>query len=251
MPAVEGDLGVQLQPPARQRSEHMPHRRLRRRDGLIRVQRRAGLDELVIRERLQLGAQLVGGGHQGRLERDHGGGAGLDGGVPGDLEQPQRLDAAVGGLRGGQLGAGENLAGGVLGVEQVALAGQSPLALAWWPVDLANLVSLPAQEAGQADAVGAGALHAEGDQPPGRPHAVDSDAEQLSEPIGGGRHDQLGQRAAEAVEQHRGVFVLVRVHADDDIVAAQRHPGHGRGLLTDRGRIPLVGRAGQDCDGTC
>ncbi|WP_448639728.1 hypothetical protein [Geodermatophilus sp. URMC 63] len=76
------------------------------------------------------------------------------------------------------------------------------------------------------------------------------DGEQVHEPVHGGRHEKLNELAAEAIEQHGGVFVLVCIDADDDIVATQQHSGHGRGLLTDHGRA--AGRVGgQDCDGTC
>lgn len=124
----------------------------------------------------------------------------------------------------------------MLGVDAVALARQPPLALARRTVDVLDLVPAASQEPGEPDAVGAGALDAEGDEPALWSDVRDAGREQPLEGGRGSRNGDLLQLAAQAVQDDAGVFVLVRVDADDDIVAAKEHAGHGRGLLTDHGR---------------
>jgi hypothetical protein len=126
-------------------------------------ERGAGGDQLVVGQRLEFGAQLVVGGHQRFFEGGHRLAVGLDGGVARELDQAQRLDVAVAELGHGGGGAGQNLASGVLCVDGVALALQTPLDLARWTVHLEHAVAAAAQEAGQADAVRAGALDPERD----------------------------------------------------------------------------------------
>jgi hypothetical protein len=96
---------------------------------------------------------------------------GDDRGVAGDLEQPDRLDRALAGLGRHHAGAGQDLAGGVLGVDRVALALQAPLALAGRAGNLQHHDAMTAQEPGQPEPVGAGAFHPERRHPtqPGRP----------------------------------------------------------------------------------
>lgn len=133
-------------------------------------------------------------------------------------EQPQGLDRAVGGLGDGGAASGQDLAGGVLGVDRVALAGQPALTVARWPVNLLDGVAVPAQEPGQADAVGPSALDPEGLQPALRTDVALAERQQLGEPGGAGGQVELGEATAETVEQDRDVLVLVGVDTDDDIV---------------------------------
>ncbi len=132
----------------------------------------------------------------------------------------------------------------MLGVDGVALARQTPLALAGRAVHLLDGQPVAAQEAGQPDAVGAGSLDSERDEPTLGPDVFSAKLEQDGEPSCGCRDEQFAEPAAETVEQNCDVFVFVGVDADDDIVAAQLHAGHGRGLLRrSRSEVPLVGRA--------
>jgi hypothetical protein len=68
-----------------------------------------------------------------------------------------------------------------------SLFGQAPLDLARRAVDLVHLVAVPAEESGQPDAVGAGALDPEGDQPALQPGVACGDVNQVREALGGGR----------------------------------------------------------------
>ncbi len=65
--AVCFDFVGQDQPAPRQRAEHVAHRRVRTVQRGGRRERRARLDELVVGQRLELGAQLVVGGDERRL----------------------------------------------------------------------------------------------------------------------------------------------------------------------------------------
>ena len=123
------------------------------------------------------------------------------------------------GLRNGVRPARQDLSSGVLGVDGVVLARQSPLALAGRAVYLLDLVSLTSQEPGQSDAVGACALDTERLDRAGRTEVVQAEREQLRVPGSSGRDGYLGQFAAKTVEQDSDVLVLVRVDTDDDIVA--------------------------------
>ena len=87
-------------------------------------------------------------------------------------------------------------------------------------MDLVHGVSVASQKPGQADPVGPGALDTEGHQLALRTDAGQAKGEQLSKAGEGGRDEQLGESAAEPVEQDSDVLVLVGVDTDDDIVAA-------------------------------
>jgi hypothetical protein len=149
----------------------MAHRHLRVGEIPRDLQGGAGGNQCEIGAWFQLGAQGVAGGHQRRLEGDHGLAVGDDRGVAGDLEQPDRLDRALAGLGRHHAGAGQDLAGGVLSVDWVALALQAPLALAGRAGNLQHHDGMTAQEPGQPEPVGAGAFHPERRHPtqPGRP----------------------------------------------------------------------------------
>jgi hypothetical protein len=239
---VELDLLVQREPATRQRTEDVPHRRVRVGQTGRRGELGAGQDQLVVGQRLELGAELVAGGDQGRLERDHGGGLGFHRGVAGNLQQPQRLDLPVGGLRDRHDRAAEDLTGGVLGVDGVALARHPPLPLARRPVDLVHGVAEAAEEPGQPHPVGAGALHPEPGQPALDADLVVAEGQQIGEAGCRGGDELFAETAAEAVEHDCDVFVFVGVDADDDIVAPELHAGHGRGSPSQiRGRTRWSG----------
>jgi hypothetical protein len=113
---------VQGQPALREVAEGVPDRSRRVAEVLVASECHAGLNEPEVAERLELHTQFCRSGHLGGFERDHARAAGFHGRVLHDFEQPQRLDRAVRRLRlrGGE--AGENLACGALGVDEVALA---------------------------------------------------------------------------------------------------------------------------------
>jgi hypothetical protein len=56
---------------------------------------------------------------------------------------------------------------------------------------------------------------------------LEAESEQSGEADSGRREVELGDAAAEAVEQDRDVLVLVGVDADEDIVGPKLHAGHG------------------------
>jgi hypothetical protein len=143
-------------------------------------------------------------------------------GVAGDLDQPDALHVAVAALgRNGDL-AREHRTGGVLGVERVVFAVESAVG----PVgtgDLDHTVTVAAQEPGQPDAVGAGALD---------PERHDTalclgPGQQLLVALGRDIDAEVVQTAAKPVDSDRDVAVFVGVHADDDIGAGQWDAGHG------------------------
>src|SRR5690606_41197923 len=102
--------------------------------------------------------------------------------------------------------------------------------------------------AGQADAVGAGALNAEPDQATGGPDERQAERQQFLEPGDGGGNGDVAESAAEAVDRDSDVVVLVGVDTDDDIVAAKLHAGHramGSSLALPGGAVHgSAGRSG-------
>ncbi len=87
-------------------------------------------------------------------------------------------------------------------------------------MDLVDSTSVASQEPRQADAIRAGAFHAERDQPALRADVVPTEVEELDEAGQRCGDEQLGESPAESVEQDRDVLVLVGVDTDDDIVAS-------------------------------
>ena len=111
---------------------------------------------------------------------------------------------------------------------------------------------MPAQEPGQPDPVGAGPFHSERLQPPSRTDALLAERQQMTEPGGRFRQVELGEAAAETVEQYRDVLVLVGVDTDDDTSS-------GRSCMLGMagsppwavpGRWPAGRAGGQDCNET-
>lgn len=157
------DLLVELEPPSREGAQNVSHGRRRVGNVAARGEGGAGGYELEVGQRLQLGAQLVRRRHDRRLQGDDGRGVGFDGRVTSDLDQADRLDDPVGELRCRCRLPRQDLSGGVLGVNRVALAGVAALALAGRAVHLDHPQRVAAQIAGEAAPVGAGALDAERD----------------------------------------------------------------------------------------
>ena len=167
-------------------------------------------------------AKLLVRGDQCRLQGDDGLRVGLDGAAAGDAGQPDRLDDAVGELRCRDGTTGEDLAGGVLGVDRVALAVEASFAGARRAAHLDDLDGVTAQEPGDADPVAAGALD---------PERVDTTEragplEQLGVALVVRRDVELAETAAEPVDDDGDVFVLVGVDPDDDIGTSERDAGH-------------------------
>jgi hypothetical protein len=114
---------------------------------------------------------------------------GLHGGVAGDLEQSEGLDVTVAGLGDRLDAARQNFAGGVLGVDGVALAGCSALALARGAADLDDLAAVTTQEPSEPDAVRTRALDTEGDDV-ARGVGL---GEQVGVPVVGRRDEELSE----------------------------------------------------------
>lgn len=87
-------------------------------------------------------------------------------------------------------------------------------------MNLTNRLPLAAEEPGEADAVRSGPLHTERHELPVRADMGEAEREQLLVPGDGRGDEQLGEPAAESVEQNGDVFVFVSVDADDDIVVS-------------------------------
>jgi len=233
-------------PPSSEGPQHVAHRRPRVGHVAVSGEGGAGGDELEVGERLEVGAQLIRRGHEGGLEGDHGCGVSFHRRVPGDLHEPDRLNNPVGQLRGRRRFAGEDLPGGVLGVDRVALARQAPLSLAGRAAHLDHLQTVAAEVAGEAAPVGPGPLDPERCDRSER--ARPGDHLLVAGRVGDER--EVAEAAAETVDGDSDVFVFVGVDADDDVAPAERDAGHGcwsPQLVNGH----LAGRAGgQDCEGT-
>src|SRR5262249_32856829 len=142
----------------------------------------AGADQGWVTQGAELFAQVGVGGDERGFELVEGLGAGFGGGVFDGLEQPDGLDVAVarfGGGRGLAVDAGPGGGDGIDGVVLAVAAACSPVG----PVDLNDGCVQTHQVAGQAGAVGAGAL-----DPSGPYRAVGGGpAVQLLIAVGGGR----------------------------------------------------------------
>lgn len=104
-------------------------------------------------------------------------------------------------------------------------------------------LAVSAQEPRQPDTVGAGAFHAEADEPALGPDVALAEREQVGETGRCGGDEFLTHTAAEAVEHDGDVLVLVGVNADDDVVATKQHAGHRPWVsFTDPWSKPPVGR---------
>ena len=115
--------------------------------------------------------------------------------------------------------ASQDAAGGAFGVERIVLALLVPQ-LAIRAVDLEHGMTVLAQEAGQASAVGAGALDAKGAD---RPQGLGPGLQGLVA-FAAGRDGQAAEAGAERADRHGGMGELVGVDTDENV-------GAGRGLV--------------------
>jgi hypothetical protein len=116
-------------------------------------------DELRDREAGEGGAQLIGGRDEEGAKLVYDLTACLDGGAPSSCENADHLGVAVRGLGENGTAAGEDRAGGELRVDGIGLTAAAKVA-ALGPFDLEDVHALRSEEAGEAGAVGAGALNA-------------------------------------------------------------------------------------------
>jgi hypothetical protein len=149
------------------------------------------------------------------------------------------------GLRRAGGGAGQHRPGRGDGVDRIRLA--LPTAgLAIRPVDLDHRRALRGQVPGQAGAVGAGALHADLDQPTeaGQPGKQRRIAGRCGGELG------VAEQPPGAVDRGRVVGAAVSVHAAEDIQLRARHDGIDVLVAcTDETARTEAGRGGQDSDG--
>ena len=235
-------LGPQGQGSAGQQAKGVLRRR-QRGGGLTGAQGHTALQQRHQFEAGQGLPQLAGRRDEHRFELVDRLRLGFDGRVAGQLQDSDDLDLVVAVFRGSGCGAGQHGSCGGFGVDGIGLALAVPGGSVG-PVDLDDASAGVAQVAGEPSAVGAGAFH---------PERVD--LSQITGPVvqpavagGGGRHDELGEPAAERVERDGDVQVLVRVDPDND---ADRDIGAGGGghagdglLLAGSGcGSPPVGRA--------
>lgn len=208
------DLVVQSDPTFRDRPERVPVRVLGRRQPAGSESGTVPGDHL-LRFLGGLSAEVLGGVDEHRLEHHHRPGAVLHRGIVRNLQLPDHLDDPVSGLRNRGHEPGENCSCGVLRVQRVRLAVQAPQP----PIgagDLDHLVPVPANERGQASAIGTGALDPERDDLPERRRPL----RQLPEPGGVGRDRQGREDPADRVHHRGNVNVLVSIDADHDVPRA-------------------------------
>jgi hypothetical protein len=158
-------------------------------------------------------AQRRRGSDQDRGQCGASGLAGLDGVVPVDHQQPQRLPVPVGAyLR--RVRAGEQLTGRADGVDRIAVA-CTALAGVAAGIDLADLLARTGQVAGQAQPVMPGPFHRPPD--PAVPSSRPGPGQQLRISRRRGWHLQPRHRPPPGIAQSRGMGVQVRVGPDDPI----------------------------------
>ena len=175
-------------------------------------------DHLPQRQPAELGADPVGGGVAQRVDLVGGGRPGLHRPVPGHPELSERLDRPVAGLRDRLGFAGDDGAGGGLGVERIVLAEPAPL-LAVRAVDLEHPDPVTREEPGQAGTPGAAPF-----DPDGVDVAVGLDpGEEAAVAAAGGRERGDLDEAAELVEHRRDVHDFVGVDTGGDSL---RDGGH-------------------------
>jgi hypothetical protein len=155
----------------------------------------------------------------GLADRGHPGGGGAG---SGGQQRPQRFSlAAPARDRGTLVVLAERLTGGPHGIQRVAFGA----AAGGWPLgsaDLHDVLAALDQEAGQAGAVAAGALHRPA-PPPDEGEMGLGEAEQLHVADGVGGGGCLGEDAAEVGDGGGGEGVAVGVDADDTVDQCCQH----------------------------
>ena len=171
------------------------------------------------------------------------GGAGLDGPAAGGAQHPDGLDGAGTSLGYGTGPSGQGSPGGSVGIQRVglALSSASPPVR---PVDLDQLDLFAGQVAGQARAVGAGALH------PDLDHATEAahPGQQGPVPGRGGRELVIAQFPPILIQHCRVMSLAVSVHSAHDGSLLRCHAGLAVPSFADeRGRHARPG-SGQHID---
>ena len=179
-------------------------------------------------------------------------GAGADHRAAGHAQGPDRLDGAGAGLGDPRRASAQRGAGGGFGVDGVGLADQAAGA----PVGAVDLDDLDpgqvAQVAGQACAVGAGALdtHTHHSARIAAGGVGGYPLQQVGVPGGGGGEGGVGQHPPGQVDHRSGVGVGVGVDPADDLLDGQgeRDRGHRLATVASGGGPGLHGGA-WGCDG--
>ena len=176
------------------------------------------------------------------FERLHGLAPGLDRGVASHFEVADHLDRARAGLRQRSGLASQDAAGGALGVERIVLTFLVPQ-LAIGAVDLEHGMTVLAQEAGQASAVGAGALDTKGAD---RPQGLGPGLQGLVA-FAAGRDGQIAEAGAECTDRHGSMGELMGIDTDDDVGIRKQScswcgaPSQTEGLAIERADRTVMG----------
>jgi hypothetical protein len=184
-----------------------------------RPQAGAALPQRRRRESFELAAEIVGGGHDQRLEHDNRLRSGLDGDIADDLDLADHLARALRASGRRTSPAGQHRPRRVLGVDHVRLAALAPIT-AVWAACFEDRDIVATQVAHQALTVAAGPLDPEPLGAAKRPRP----RKQLLIAARVRRDRQCSQTRAGQRERHGDVEVLMRIDTNNDALLLVCHP---------------------------